>query len=155
MFLGLEGVIDDREEKELRSRITATRRVCGSRSCRHRPVIDFFRGRGEGASVVRDLLRTGRLRLTAVTAFELHLGADFLPRQDDIFRMFRSRTVPLDLPSALLGGEVAATLRSRGEDIGMADCLQAGICLRHDLPFATRNLRHFGRVGGLRLVAGV
>jgi len=68
-------------------------------------------------------------------------------------RIFRSRTVPLDLPSALRAGEIAAALRSRSVDIGMADCLQAGICLRHDLPFATRNRRHFDRVTGLRLVA--
>jgi tRNA(fMet)-specific endonuclease VapC len=51
----------------------------------------------------------------------------------------------------LRGGEVAATLRRRGQDIGMADCLQAGICLRHDLPLATRNRRHFERVAGLLL----
>lgn len=118
-------------------------------------VIDFLRGRGDGVSVVRDLLHSRRLRLTTVTAFELRLGTDFLQRHDDIMRMFRSRTLPLDIPSALRAGEIAATLRSRGEDIGMADCLQAGVCLRHDLPFATRNRRHFDRVTGLRLVAGV
>jgi predicted nucleic acid-binding protein len=33
----------------------------------------------------------------------------------------------------------------------MADCLQAGTCLRFDLPFATRNRKHFERIDGLRL----
>jgi tRNA(fMet)-specific endonuclease VapC len=42
-------------------------------------------------------------------------------------------------------------LRREGRDIGFADCLQAGICLDWDLPFATRNTEHFGRVDGLRL----
>ena len=114
-------------------------------------LIDFLRGRGGGVAVVRDLLRARRLRLTAVTAFEMRLGTDFLAHRGEILRLFRSRTVPLDLPSALRGGEVAATLRQQGQDIGMADCLQAGICLRHDLPLATRNRRHFERVAGLRL----
>jgi len=114
-------------------------------------LIDFLRGRGGGVAVVQDLLRARRLRLTAVTAFEMRLGTDFLARRGEILRLFRSRTVPLDLPSALRGGEVAATLRRRGQDIGMADCLQAGICLRHDLPLATRNRRHFERVAGLLL----
>ena len=89
-------------------------------------LIDFLRGRGGGVAVVQDLLRARRLRLTAVTAFEMRLGTDFLARRGEILRLFRSRTVPLDLPSALRGGEVAATLRRRGQDIGMADCLQAG-----------------------------
>jgi tRNA(fMet)-specific endonuclease VapC len=34
----------------------------------------------------------------------------------------------------------------------MADCLQAGICLRHDLALATRNRKHFERIPELRLV---
>lgn len=115
-------------------------------------LIDFLRGRGAGVPVVRDLLRSRRLRVTAVTAFELRLGADFLPRRDDILRVFRSRTLWLDLPSALRGGEVATTLRAAGQEIGIADCLQAGVCLRHGLPFATRNRKHFDRVAGLELV---
>ena len=114
--------------------------------------IDFLRGRGAGVHIVRSLLREGRLRFTAVTGFELSLGTDFLDRHDDIMRLLRSRTLPLDLPSSLRGGEVAAGLQARGEAIGFADSLQAGICLRNELPLATRNRRHFDRVSGLVLI---
>ncbi len=115
-------------------------------------VIDFLRGRGEGVGLVRMLLVERRLRLTAVTGFELRVGTDFLARRADILRLLRSRTVPLDGASALRGGEVAAELRDRGEPIGFADCLQAGICLRNHLPLATRNRRHFERISQLQLV---
>lgn len=114
-------------------------------------LIDFLRGRGEGASLVRDLIVTHRLRLTAVTAFEIRLGADFLARTDEIMRLFRSRTLPLDVPSALEAGRVHAALVSKGSGIGLADALQAGICLRHGLPFATRNRKHFERVPDIKL----
>jgi tRNA(fMet)-specific endonuclease VapC len=40
----------------------------------------------------------------------------------------RSRTFPLDRSSALRAGEVAATLKRAGKDIGLADYWQAGIC---------------------------
>ncbi|MGE2690369.1 type II toxin-antitoxin system VapC family toxin [Mycolicibacterium pulveris] len=116
-------------------------------------VIDFLRGKGPGARVVRELLADRRLRLTAVTAFELRVGTDFLARRDDILRLARSRTFPLDPEAALRAGEVAATLRAAGQEIGMADCLQAGICLRFDVPLATRNQRHFSRVADLGLIA--
>jgi predicted nucleic acid-binding protein len=86
-----------------------------------------------------------------VTGFELRVGTDFLARRDEILRLFRSRTLPLDLASALRGGEVAAALRALGQGIGFADSLQAGICLRHDLPLVTRNRRHFDRIPGLPL----
>ncbi|WP_067971530.1 type II toxin-antitoxin system VapC family toxin [Mycolicibacter icosiumassiliensis] len=114
-------------------------------------VIDFLRGKGAGAVLVRELIIEHRFRITAITAFELRVGADFLARRDAILRLGRSRTFPLDPDSALHAGEIAATLRSAGEDIGMADCLQAGICLRYALPLATRNRKHFSRVAGLRL----
>lgn len=114
-------------------------------------VIDFLHGKGPGAQLVRELIVDRRLRLTSITAFELRVGADFLARRDDILRLTRSRTLPLDPKAALHAGEVAATLRAAGQDVGMADCLQAGICLRFDLPLATRNRKHFDRVAGLNL----
>lgn len=120
-------------------------------------VIDFLRGKGPGVPLVRALLAGHALRLTPITAFELRVGTDFVVRRDDIMRLSRSRTFPLDRGSALRASEVATMLRRAGQDIGMADCLQAGICLNLDLPFATRNRKHFERVEGLRLfdVAGV
>ncbi|MGB9252411.1 MAG: type II toxin-antitoxin system VapC family toxin [Mycobacterium sp.] len=114
-------------------------------------IIDFLRGKGVGARLVRDLIAGHRLRVTAITAFELRVGADFLARRDDILRLVHSRTFPLDSRSALRAGELAATLRGAGQDIGLADCLQAGICMNFDLPFATRNRKHFNRVEGLQL----
>lgn len=114
-------------------------------------LVDFLRGKGSGVRLVRELVAGHRLRVTAITAFELRVGTDFLSRRDDILRLVRSRTFPLDPSSALRAGDVAATLRAAGNDIGMADCLQAGICLNFDLPFATRNRKHFDRVEGLRL----
>ncbi|MGB3283721.1 type II toxin-antitoxin system VapC family toxin [Mycolicibacter algericus] len=114
-------------------------------------VIDFLRGKGPGVPLVRELVASHRLRVTAITAFELRVGADFLARRDDILRLVRSRTFPLDSRSALRAGDVAAALQRDGQDIGMADCLQAGICLNFDLPLATRNRKHFQRVDGLRL----
>jgi tRNA(fMet)-specific endonuclease VapC len=115
-------------------------------------VIDFLRGAGDGVPLVRELIGDGRFRVTAITAFELRLGADFLPRGEEIMWMLRARTIPLDPPSAMRAGEVFATLTTKGTGIGMADCMLAGICLRHDLPLATRNSRHFERVEGLQLV---
>jgi tRNA(fMet)-specific endonuclease VapC len=102
--------------------------------------------------IVRTLLTERRMRLTAITGFGLRVGTDFLDRRELIMRMFRSRTLPLDLRSALLAGGVASEFKARGESIGFADCLQAGICLRHDVPLPTRNRQHVSRVDGLVLV---
>lgn len=114
-------------------------------------LIDFLRGKGPGVEVTEALLTQRRLRVTAITAFELRVGTDFLARQPDILRLLHNRTIPLDMISALRAGEVAAELSRQGQGIGFADCLQAGVCLRHGLRLATRNRRHFGRVRDLEL----
>lgn len=115
-------------------------------------VIDFLRGKGPGVRLVRELVAEHRIRFSAITAFELRVGTDFHDRRPDILRLLRARTFPLDAACALSAGVVAADLRDRGQPIGFADCLQAGTCLRYELPLATRNRRHFARVAGLELI---
>lgn len=115
-------------------------------------IIDFLRGKGSGTLLVRELIAAHRFRVSAVTAFELRVGTDFLDRQADILRLLRGRTLPLDGDSALEAGGVAGELAAKGLPIGFADSLQAGVCLRYELPLATRNREHFSRVSGLRLV---
>lgn len=114
-------------------------------------VIDFLRGRDPGVGSVRRWLRESRLRLSAVTAFELRIGADFPERGDDMGALLGRRSLPLDVLAALHAGETFARLRAAGLDIGVKDALQAGICRRFDIPLATRNVRHFERVEGLTL----
>ena len=101
--------------------------------------------------MIESWLRSDRLRLTAITAFELRLGSDFIARRGSIEPLLARRTLPLDALAAVLAGEIHADLTARGEGIGLRDSLIAGICRRFDLPLATRNVRHFERVAGLRL----
>jgi tRNA(fMet)-specific endonuclease VapC len=116
-------------------------------------LVDFLRGSDPGGAWVRGRLRGGDLRVTAVSSFELSLGADFLDRLGRIEALLLNRTLPLDLLGAYRAGEVLSGLRREGHPIGVNDALVAGICLRFDLPLATRNVREFERVQGLRLVS--
>ena len=114
-------------------------------------LIDFLRGRGTGVDVVTSLIAQRRLRVTVITAFELRVGTDFLSRQADILQLLRGRTIPLDMAAAIRAGAVAAELSRQGRPIGFADCLQAGLCLRHGLRLATRSRKHFDRIDGLEI----
>lgn len=116
-------------------------------------VIDYLRDNGPGAAFLTQWELEGRLQLTAVTAFELRSGRDFQRRSTEILTLLARRTLPLDTAAALCAGAVFAELQAAGRGMGFPDVLQAGICLRHDVPLATRNVRHFERVPGLRLVA--
>lgn len=110
--------------------------------------IDYLRDRGPGAEAIDRWITDGRLRLTAITAFELMVG---VRDPDRLAAILADRTIALDVPSALRAGEVFAGLRAGGVGVDVKDALIAGICLRHGLPLATRNVRHFARIPGLVL----
>ncbi|HZJ51969.1 MAG TPA: hypothetical protein VFF07_14280 [Actinomycetota bacterium] len=56
-------------------------------------ILEFLRGRDPG-STVRNLFLRGHLRITAVTAFELRLGADFFDREYRIIMPLVSQPTP-------------------------------------------------------------
>ena len=59
--------------------------------------------------------------------------------------------ISLNAKAAELAGGVRRLLLGRGEEIGVADSLVAGVCLRHEATLLTRNREHFTRVTNLRL----
>ena len=115
-------------------------------------VIDFLRGRGAGAQLLPEWIRGRRLRLSAVTLFELRSGQDWTRRGDRIEALFLHGPLPFDRAAALHAGAIETDLRARGASIGVADVQQAGICMSLNLPLATRNQSRFTRVPDLELI---
>jgi tRNA(fMet)-specific endonuclease VapC len=117
-------------------------------------LIDFLTGRGHVATLVAAELERGTLQTTVVNRFELLAGAG-RPQQRKILRELLDAVPALSLDAAAAdqAAEVRRALESRGEAIGMGDCLIAGIVLCNGGTLLTRNRKHFERVGGLRIAA--
>jgi tRNA(fMet)-specific endonuclease VapC len=114
-------------------------------------LVDFLRGGGAAPRVELEL-STGTLRTTAVAAFELWQGARSARAEPNVRTLLDALEIlPLDARAAEIAGGVRRLLLGRGADIGVADSLVAGICLRQDGVLLTRNREHFARVDGLRL----
>ena len=115
-------------------------------------LIDFLGGVEPGFSRVRNALERGQLDTTVITCYELLAGATS-PRQEtrisDLLRALR--VLPLETAAADSAARIRLTLGRRGETIGMADCLIAGIVMVHGALLLTRNRRHFERIRELRL----
>lgn len=115
-------------------------------------LIDFLSDQDPIAEKVASALQAGSLATTAVTRFELLVGARGLRRERTILELLGSITVlPLDTPAADRAARLHRSLEQQGQAIGMADSLIAGIVLHHAGILLTRNRRHFGRVEGLIL----
>lgn len=114
-------------------------------------LIDYLRGSGPGADLLTRLGRGGYC-VTAVSAFELALGSAHRTNPRPVQALLDAPTLALTPRGGLLGGEALALLRGGGRGIDVRDALQAGVCLDADRPLVTRNVRHFERVPGLRVV---
>lgn len=115
-------------------------------------LIDMLRGHEPSASAVRAAIDDGTLATTAVTAFELLSGARTLEQVRLMSELLALLPiVGLDDRASEAAAAARRELERRGETIGMADYLIAGICLSRSATLVTRNRRHFERVPGLRL----
>jgi tRNA(fMet)-specific endonuclease VapC len=114
-------------------------------------LIDFLQGQDEAERVGVEL-KTGRLCVTVISAFELWAGANNARQMSMVEILLAAVTVlPLDDPAARRAAEIQRKLKQGGESIGMADSLIAGIALEQNAILITRNLKHFQRVPGLKL----
>ncbi|HEX2162470.1 MAG TPA: PIN domain-containing protein [Thermoanaerobaculia bacterium] len=117
-------------------------------------LIDFLTDREPAAERVAALLGAGSLATTAVARFELQSGVRDEREERRVRDLLAALPVlPLDGAAADAAATVRRELRSRGEDVGMADSLIAGIALAAGAELFTRNRRHFSRVPSLRLAA--
>ena len=115
-------------------------------------LIDFLQGREPAAARVARELERGRLVTTVVTRFELLAGARSERQRASLQRLLEAvRCLALDPSGADRAAGVRRHLESKGEPIGMADSLIAGIVLEHGATLLTRNRRHFDRVPDLPL----
>lgn len=115
-------------------------------------LIDYLADHQPFADRIAFELERGDLRTTAISRFELLSGAKDAQQEHDIRELLDAlSTIPVDAEAADRAAHVRRELAARGEEIGMADSLIAGVVLRHDAILLTRNRRHFERVKDLRL----
>jgi len=117
-------------------------------------LIDFLRGRDPGAERIAAEIERNSLFTTVVTQFELLSGAR-TARELDLVRtlLIVVPALPLDSEAAQHAARIRRDLEGRGEAIGMADSLIAGIVATYHGAFLTRNHRHFSRVPDLEVIA--
>ncbi|HEV7667406.1 MAG TPA: type II toxin-antitoxin system VapC family toxin [Thermoanaerobaculia bacterium] len=112
-------------------------------------LIDFLEKRGAWEKVRREL-EEGFLATTSITRFELLSGSQSDRKRESALALLGAlATLSLDARSADRAASVRRTLEAKGEGIGMADSLIAGIVLENRGTLLTRNRKHFERVEGL------
>jgi predicted nucleic acid-binding protein len=115
-------------------------------------LIDALHGVEPMRTRIAEGVSTGTLATSALTVFELFAGARSTQEKVAVDALLSPLPVlPIDDGVARLAAEVERNLRGRGLRVGFADALIAAACITAGTSLLTRNVRHFGRVPGLRI----
>ncbi len=115
-------------------------------------LIDGLRGREPAAGRIAAEINAGTLVTTIISVFELLSGAKTQKERTKVETLLAAAAIlPLDVGAAKSSAAIRRELEAKGEKIGMADYLIAGICLEQSASLLTRNLSHFRRIPGLSL----
>jgi tRNA(fMet)-specific endonuclease VapC len=95
--------------------------------------------------------------ITSINAFEIWFGAYLAPEKAQLARcteefLGQLEIVDFDYESSVEAGRVLAYLRKRGEPIEIRDLFVGCICKVSDTPLITRNLKHYRRIQGLKVL---
>ncbi len=102
-------------------------------------------------------LRGKKLTTSAVCVLELRHGTARHPQGGRLWQrlsetvLSRVEVLPLGEEEARDAGDLLATLEKRGMTIGLEDVLIGATARTHGLTLATRNVRHFDRIDGLKV----
>ena len=120
-------------------------------------LVDILRGSQQTVEKIKKLEEKFDLTTTTINVFELYFGA-FKSRKVNVKAVdeLAERLEPLKLTefSAKISGKIVAELERKGKPIDFRDAMIAGIALENGAVVYTRNVEHFKRVEGLKLLEG-
>lgn len=114
--------------------------------------------RAQETEAIKELEREEAILMTTViNSFELYYGAYKTKKRDaniSAVKDLLKRLVILQMSeeASEVAGAVLGDLESRGQMIDFRDVLIAGIVIVNDATLLTRNLEHFKRIEGLRIM---
>jgi len=116
-------------------------------------VVDLLRGRKREQGVFEHLLTKNFCFLTSIGLFEIAHGAYYLKRLKEIDYIQRVFSVlDFDTSAALIAGQTRSRLQKKGITVPAYDLLIGAICLNHNLPLLTGNIKHFAKIPELTVM---
>jgi tRNA(fMet)-specific endonuclease VapC len=117
-------------------------------------LIGYLRGQESIVMLLDRLIESATCTVTSVTVYELLFGAARVARDIGEDKMLAAiEALPFDASAARQAARLHARLIQQNQEIGVKDILIAAICIEHNVPFVTSNLRHFERIAELTVLS--
>ncbi len=115
--------------------------------------IEFLRAKNKKQTTLFSIPETKQLYISAVTLYELYMGATTPEKKRDIQILTEDIPVlPFDDSVAKEASEIYHQLRLDNKIIEFRDIFIAATALAHELPINTLNKKHFERINKLSLI---
>lgn len=116
-------------------------------------LIDFFRKENKAKAVLFRLSYQYRFCVAVIVAFELLIGIKSERQQQQYDALMADiEILPLDQLGVEQAAKIHKHLKRKNARIGLEDLLIGATSIRHQLPLATLNEKHFARIPALTLV---
>ena len=119
-------------------------------------LVAFLRNNTEAVEFVAESQKKNTsLSTTTINAFELFEGAlistnkDNVKKAENVLRSIGSYS--FNGPASWKAAEISSELIKNGEPLDFQDIAIASIAISHDESIVTRNVKHFGRIKGLKI----
>jgi len=115
--------------------------------------IEHLRAKDKLSTTLYKIADSAEIFLSAVTLYELHIGATTPKKKEDVTVITESFTIlPFTDDVARKAAVIYHVLRTRNQMIEFRDIFIAATCLVHDLPIVTLNKKHFKRIDDLKML---
>ena len=122
--------------------------------------VDYLRDRRPMSEEVQHWfdIRDAEVYVTGITSFELYYGAFYSKsieesvKEVEIFLKNMRNILSFTEKSSKIAGKIMAELRAGQKIIEIRDLFIGAICIENDIPLLTRNISHFERIKGLKVV---
>lgn len=116
-------------------------------------LIDYFRKQNKEKTILYQLFSENEdLAISVITKYELMLGSN--PQQDLFWIALLQKVNVISLDESIIDETVRIKkeLRTKNQEIGLADMLIAATAKFHQFKLATLNINHFKRVNQLQIL---
>jgi tRNA(fMet)-specific endonuclease VapC len=115
--------------------------------------IEHLRAKDKSSTILFGLADETELFISAVSLYELYMGATSKEKMQDIINLTSDLTIlPFTDEIALKAGQIYHQLRASNQLIEFRDIFIAATCLVFNLPIATLNKKHFRRIDSLKIL---
>ncbi len=116
-------------------------------------VIEHLRAKQKADTTLFRLAEEPDLYISAVSMYELYMGASTKEKMQDIVKITGSFMIlPFTDEVAIQASKIYHRLRTTNKMIEFRDIFIAATCLTFDLPIVTLNKKHFRRIDGLQIL---